>query len=129
MVEVAGVVAGFASWGEQRDDAMGARGFTDEVSALYLLRAIQDQGHGRATMARAAQGLLRRGHGGASVWVIRKNLPALSFYERLGGVSCGEQDDTLADQPVMEVAYGLVTPGRPRESAAAVGRSPFRRGH
>ena len=106
MVEVAGAVAGFGSWGEQRDDAMGARGFTGEVSTLYLLRGIQDQGHGRATMARAAQGLLQRGHGGASVWVIRKNLPARSFYERLGGVYCGEQDNTLADHRAMEVAYG-----------------------
>ena len=91
-----GAVLGFASWREQRDDALRGQGFPGEISAIYLLRAAQGQGHGRALMAHAARGLLARGHRGASLWVLRDNPGARGFYERLGGHPCGEAEDDLA---------------------------------
>lgn len=122
-----GAIAGFASWGEQRDDGLQAQGYTGEVSAIYLLRAVQGRGHGRALMIRAARGLLARGHRGASVWAIRENRPARAFYERLGGIPCGEQDDTLAGHPVVDVGYGwpsldaLAEPAPPYSAACTIG--------
>ena len=101
-----GAVLGFASWGEQRDDALRDQGFDGEISAIYLLRAAQGQGHGRALMAHAARELLARGHRGASLWVLRDNPSACGFYERLGGVRCGEAEDDLAGIAVATVAYG-----------------------
>jgi GNAT superfamily N-acetyltransferase len=101
-----GALGGFASWGEQRDDALRERGYSGEISAIYLLARIQGQGHGRAMMAHAAQGLLQRGHGTASLWVTRDNKRARGFYEGLGGTLCGEQKDDLAGFPITTVAYG-----------------------
>lgn len=106
VIETGGTVAGFASWGEQRDEGLRAQGYSAEISAIYLLRAIQGQGHGRALMVLAARRLLRRGHRSASVWVIRENEPARGFYERLGGGLVAEQETDLAGMPVAEVAYG-----------------------
>ena len=100
-----GAVLGFASWGEQRDDALRGRGFQGEISAIYLLGAAQGQGHGRALVAHAARGLLARGHRGAGLWVLRDNPRACGFYERLGGVPVLEGTDDLADIPVAVVAY------------------------
>ncbi len=106
VVEVGGAIIGFASWGEQRDEGLRAQGYTGEVSAIYLLRAVQGQGHGRALMSLAARRLLARGHRSASAWVLRENRPARAFYERLGGTTRGEQDASLAGHPIVEVAYG-----------------------
>jgi GNAT superfamily N-acetyltransferase len=105
VLDLGGTVMGFASWGEQRDDALRESGLGGEFSAIYLLRAAQGRGHGRALMAHAAQSLLRRGHRGASVWVLRDNPQARGFYERLGGTLCGEAEDSLADLPVAVVGY------------------------
>ena len=100
-----GAVVGFASWGDQRDDALRDRGFGGEITAIYLLRAAQGRGHGRALMAQAARGLLARGHRGAGLWVVRDNPRACAFYERLGGAPVLEGMDDLADIPVAVVAY------------------------
>lgn len=119
VLEQAGSLTGFASWGEQRDEALRERGLGGEISAIYLLRRVQWQGHGRALMAHAARRLLARGHKGASLWVLRDNPPARGFYERLGGVLCGEAEDSLADRPVAVVGYawtaldGLAASDRP----------------
>jgi GNAT superfamily N-acetyltransferase len=119
VLELQGAVRGFAAWGEQRDEALRGQGLGGEISAIYLLRAAQGRGHGRALMARAARGLLGRGHRGASLWVLRDNTGACTFYERLGGVACGKKEEDLAGFPVMAVAYawaalgGLAAPDRP----------------
>ena len=105
VLDLDGAVQGFASWCEQRDEELLGKGLGGEVSAIYLLRAAQGRGHGRALMARAARALLARGHAGASVWVLRDNRRACTFYERLGGAPTAGKVDTLAGQPVVEVAY------------------------
>ena len=105
VLSLGGTVQGFASWGGQRDDGLRARGLTGEITAIYLLRAAQGQGHGRSLMVLAARELLAQGHGGAGLWVLRDNPRARAFYERLGGEPCGERPDTLAGVPIIEVAY------------------------
>lgn len=106
VLELDGAIQGFASWGEQRDDNLRHRGFGGEISAIYLLAEVQGQGHGRAMMARAARGLLSRGHHGATLWVMQDNHHARAVYERLGGVQFGEEPDDLAGHPIVSVAYG-----------------------
>jgi GNAT superfamily N-acetyltransferase len=106
VLDLGGALVGFASWGEQRDDALRERGFSGEISAIYLLARVQRRGYGTAMMARAAKGLLQRGHSSAGLWVTQDNLRARAFDERLGGVLCGEQQDDLAGFPITAVAYG-----------------------
>jgi GNAT superfamily N-acetyltransferase len=84
VLDLGGALVGFASWGEQRDDALRERGFSGEISAIYLLARVQRRGYGTAMMARAAKGLLQRGHSSAGLWVTQDNLRARAFDERLG---------------------------------------------
>jgi GNAT superfamily N-acetyltransferase len=107
----AGEVAGFASCGEARDDALRARGLTGEVSAIYLLRRTQGRGLGRGLMVWAAETLRARGHKGLGLWVLAGNRPARAFYERLGGtIVVGETPCEVAGAPTTEVAYGWPAP-------------------
>jgi len=55
------------------------------VDRLYLLRQAQRRGLGRRVMSLVAHRLIARGPRPLSVWALECNLPAQTFYERLGG--------------------------------------------
>ena len=121
VAESEGGIVGFGACFDQRDEALKARGFDGEFGAIYVLRSRQRAGVGRALMGLMAQGLLDRGRTAASLWVLRENESARSFYERLGGVPDGEKAAEEAGVMVTEVAYGwsdlspLVRPRRQGE--------------
>lgn len=106
VAEHQGDVVGFASGREQGDQALLARGFAGDISAIYLLRSAQNGGIGRCLMAAVARSLRDRGHQAASLWVLQDNQPARRFYERLGGEIVGEKEDRREDVTLVELAYG-----------------------
>ena len=106
VAEADGAIIGFGSCARQRDEALAASGYGGEIGALYVLRAHQGRGTGRALIAALAQALLDRGHTGASLWVLRENAPARTFYEALGGELVGEQSEDQAGATLVELAYG-----------------------
>jgi ribosomal protein S18 acetylase RimI-like enzyme len=79
----AGALLGFANAGPQREPDILP--FAGEIYALYLLQAAKGRGLGRALMRAAARGLLARGIGAASLWVLDGNQAAQGFYAALGG--------------------------------------------
>jgi GNAT superfamily N-acetyltransferase len=101
VAEQGGLVVGYGSCGEQRSRLLRARGFTGEVSELYMLRSAQRQGGGSRLMKAMAGALFERGHQGMSLWVLEQNNAARRFYEGLGGVAMAEKRASL-----VEVAYG-----------------------
>ena len=106
VAEHGGDLVGFASGGGQRDANLLAQGFTGEITAIYVLQDMQGRGAGRRLMAALAEDLQRGGHGAASLWVLRENLGARRFYERLGGEIVGEKQDQREAVRLIEVAYG-----------------------
>ena len=78
-----GALLGFANAGPQREPELLP--FPGEIYAIYLLQAAKGRGLGRALMAAAAHGLLARGIGAASLWVLDGNAAAQGFYAALGG--------------------------------------------
>jgi GNAT superfamily N-acetyltransferase len=106
-------VIGFASAGPERS---GNYPYQCELFAIYMLRAYQGRGVGRRLVSAVAQGLLDLGLSSMLVWVLKDNL-FRAFYEALGGEQVGEQDITIGNQTLREVAYGwpdihpLVTEG------------------
>ena len=96
-----GSVVGYGSCGEQRTLFLRDRGFTGEISELYVLRCAQRQGAGSGLMKAMAGALLQRGHHGVSLWVLAANRVAHRFYESLGGTPIAEKRAGLD-----EVAYG-----------------------
>jgi GNAT superfamily N-acetyltransferase len=104
VVEEEGRVVGFAMGGSERE---GDRRFPGELYAIYLLQEAQRQGHGRALVEAVSGALLQRGLRSMLVWVLRDNLGARRFYERLGGVYIREHDlDFGAGFTLREVSYG-----------------------
>jgi ribosomal protein S18 acetylase RimI-like enzyme len=97
---------GFVSVGLQRDEGLRRAGFGGEVSALYLLRADQGRGLGRALMAAGARHLRDSGQEAAALWVLEGNLPARGFYDHLGGKVVGRRTEERPDGPLEELAYG-----------------------
>jgi ribosomal protein S18 acetylase RimI-like enzyme len=82
--------------------------FDSELAALHVRSAFQKQGIGGQLFAAAAAALHHQGCASMLLWVLAGN-PARGFYERLGGVLCGEKRWQLAEFngfEVVEVAYG-----------------------
>jgi ribosomal protein S18 acetylase RimI-like enzyme len=96
-------IVGFASCGRER---AGETGFSGELYAIYILDGAQRQGHGRE-LVRAVAGALREMKlANMIVWVLRDNMAARHFYERLGGVYVRTQPITIGTATVEEVSYG-----------------------
>jgi ribosomal protein S18 acetylase RimI-like enzyme len=70
------------------------RGFAGEIGAIYVLRSQQGAGVGRALMNLMARDLLARPMPSASLWVLRENVKARSFYDRLDGSIIAEKEIT-----------------------------------
>lgn len=106
VAESAGEIIGFGACGGQRDDTMRERGFAGEFGAIYILRSQQGAGVGRALMNLMARDLVARSMPSASLWVLRENVRARGFYERLGGTIIVEKEVAEGGTTLHEVAYG-----------------------
>ena len=100
-----GGAKGFVSVGEQRDQALADRGYSGEITAIYVLEAAQRRGIGRALLREAATHLRRSGHTAAALWVLEKNWKARRFYEALGSRPVAQRQETRPDALLHEVAY------------------------
>lgn len=98
----AGEIVGFAHGGPERD---GIPGYTGELYALYLLRAAQGQGRGRALVRAIAGWLAPQGRTAMVVWALAANTPARRFYEHLGGQYLTTKQTEIG-KSLDEVAYG-----------------------
>ncbi|UAK25597.1 GNAT family N-acetyltransferase [Sphingomonas nostoxanthinifaciens] len=84
VAECAGKIVGFGACGGQRDATMREYGFPGEIGAIYVLRSQHGTGLGRTLITLMARDLVARPLSGASLWVLRENVGARRFYERLG---------------------------------------------
>ncbi len=80
--------------------------FEGEFQAIYVLKAGQGFGLGRALMAAMARALSKRGFRSAALRVARENVPARAFYAHLGGVEAGEGAHQIGAISVDEVIFG-----------------------
>ena len=94
-------IVGYGSCGEQRTLFLRDRGFTSEITELYVLRCAQGQGAGSGLIRAMAGALIERGHRALSLWVLAENMAARRFYESLGGTQIAEKRASL-----VEAAYG-----------------------
>lgn len=102
-----GAVVGFGSCGRQRSAELARAGFGGEFQAIYVLRAAQRCGVGRALMGAMARALADRGLQGGALWVLAGNQPAMDFYGRLGGAVVAQREDERGEGIILaENAYG-----------------------
>lgn len=76
-----------------------------EITTLYVLRRAQRSGLGRRLMTSTTRALAARGAKSLVIWVLRDNLAARRFYERMGGVCDGRRAEPIAGGTVEAVAY------------------------
>jgi ribosomal protein S18 acetylase RimI-like enzyme len=101
-----GAIVGFGACGGQRDNALLQQGFDGEIGAIYVRRASQGCGVGRSLMGLMAKALIAQRRTSAALWVLRENVPARRFYEKLGGILAGEKVEEESGAVLTEVAYG-----------------------
>jgi len=101
----AGEIVGFASGGPIRSETAELLGTEAEIFAIYLLDRAKRQGIGRRLMTGVFDHLGGQGLGSAGLWVLKDNLSARRFYEKLGGPPGPEQAFDLRGQNVVEIAY------------------------
>jgi len=106
IAEIDGKIVGFGSCGNQRTRTLREGGYDGEISAIYVLKAFQRRALGRRLLFAMASDLLERGFGAMSLWVLRDNTPARSFYERYGAQVVGEKEESQPDGVLIEVACG-----------------------
>jgi len=93
-------LVGYAAAGRGRGDPSEA-----EVATLYLLRAAQGRGLGRALLASTARVLAAQGAHALLISVLRDNLSARGFYEHLGGIAEAPRVEPGPGGVLHEVAY------------------------
>jgi ribosomal protein S18 acetylase RimI-like enzyme len=103
VVEDGGDLVGFASGGRER---AGETGYTGELYAIYVLDAYQRRGYGMELVRAVVAGLRELGLEDMIIWVLRDNVAARLFYERLGGVYVRSQPITIGSATLEEVSYG-----------------------
>jgi GNAT superfamily N-acetyltransferase len=101
VAEVQGKVVGLAVTGPTATPSLGCPG---ELYALYLLKAQQGRGLGRALFEASLAGLEAHGFSPMMLWVLADN-PARRFYEHIGGTQIAERIETFAGIPLREVAF------------------------
>ncbi len=95
-------LVGYASGQWARD-----RGERDEgeITTLYVLRAAQGGGLGKALLVGVARALAAEGARSLVIWVLRENRHARGFYERLGGMAQETRREQVAGGAAPSVAY------------------------
>jgi len=103
-----GLVTGFASIGEVRDEDLMPQKFF-ELYAIYVAPEYWDLGVGKA-LWNAALAYVPSGAGGVSLWVLTQNERGRSFYERSGFMPDGTRHvENIGGMDVEEMRY--VHPG------------------
>jgi ribosomal protein S18 acetylase RimI-like enzyme len=94
-------VFGYVAGGPSRGGAEGEA----EIATLYLLRAAQGRGVGRRLLTGAVRALAAEGARSLVISVLRDNVRARGFYERLGGAAGDPVQKPGPGGMVWEVAY------------------------
>ena len=97
-----GKLIGSASCGPERE---GNPAYKGELYSIYLLKANQGAGVGRALARAVAKWLLESGYDTMLVKVLKVN-PACKFYEHIGGRYVSEKEVEIGGAKLIEVAYG-----------------------
>lgn len=105
LAEHAGAIVGFGSCGAQRTENLQTKGYDGEVSGIYVLREFQKRMIGLRLFRAMSSSLQQRRFRAAALWVLRENLSARRFYERLGGKVFAEREDVRDAAVLIELAY------------------------
>lgn len=96
-------VFGFICGGKLRE-AIGA--YDGELYAIYIVPEGQRSGVGRRMTTSLAEALRIEGFKSMAVWVLERNLAAVSFYQRLGGTEIARKTIEIGGAELSDLALG-----------------------
>ena len=99
VVEVDDQIVGFVGYGSSRDQDLLGYG---EIQGLYVLKAYQHQGCGKALLDEALKILHNMGYLKVNLWVLKDNQQAIRFYEQQGFHHDGTEKQLLLGRPITE---------------------------
>ncbi len=102
VAELNNEIAGYATLGPNRVSTFPYEG---EIYEIYLKPEYQGVGLGTQLFIDARQELMRRSYKGTVVWVLKDNLPALSFYENAGGKAAARGSEHFDNKRLEKIAY------------------------
>jgi GNAT superfamily N-acetyltransferase len=94
-------IVGMASCGPIREPVGEMDG---ELYGLYLLKAFQGKGLGRALVLQVVQHLADQGFQSLALWCLKEN-PSCGFYLRMGGQPTCEKTIEIGGKQLLEVAF------------------------
>lgn len=106
VAEREGEIVGFGGYSGLRDQPLLAQGYDSLITALYVRQIAQRQGVGRLLLGACAAGMRAAGCAAPALWVLRQNARARAFYQAMGAVECGEEDEVRDGHVLQSVAYG-----------------------
>jgi len=102
VLEVAGKIAGYATVGRNRVDALKQEG---EIYELYLLPEYQGIGLG-SYFFRECRGVLRAlNMAGMVVWCLEENDNSVTFYRAMGGMDVAEGMEDFGDKSLKKLGF------------------------
>jgi ribosomal protein S18 acetylase RimI-like enzyme len=102
VVEIGGVIAGYATIGRNRARELSQQG---EIYELYLRPEYQGIGLGSRLFAEARRRLAEHGLKGLVVWALEENDNALAFYAGAGGRDVAEGVEIFEQKALKKVAF------------------------
>ena len=102
VVETNGEVVGFAGGGAIRESFST---YDSELYTLYLLKAVQGRGLGKALLCAIVKALIQKDHKSMIVWVLAQN-PAVQFYEKAGAQYITRKQIEIGGIQLSESAFG-----------------------
>ena len=100
VAEADGEIVGFCGVSPARDEDLPGVG---EVQGLYVLRAYQKVGIGKALLADGVQRLQGQGFSEICLWVLDTNENARRFYESQGFRPDGREKTEILVEPITEI--------------------------
>ncbi len=105
VIELDGLMVGFASIGSSRDTDVDCAKY-GEIYALYLHPDYWRQHLGTLLCNKAFSDLKEMGFTEVTVWVLKENLLARKFYEKIGFIETGDEKADDFDNVILdEVRY------------------------
>lgn len=109
VAEVAGQIVGFCRFVSDNSFTPEATDADCELTALYIDPPHQHTGVGTALFDYVVDTLRAQGRRHMILWCVKENLPAVSFYEKMGGKLAGEKMHTLGNNtlPIVMFTYEI----------------------
>jgi ribosomal protein S18 acetylase RimI-like enzyme len=106
VIEVAGVIAGYATCGVARQSADQSRVRQGEIYELYIAPVYQGIGLGEYLFEACRHQLDLRRLSGLVVWALSDNTAAIEFYKHRGGRPVGKTTERFGRTALPKIALG-----------------------